>query len=206
MATGENTHVLILLHGYGASKSDLEPLAQQLALQLPEWHFVLPDGPKRAGFGGHSWYRQTYAESYKALAQKVRLKRAEAREVVNDILSDLLADGISAERIYVGGFSQGATVALDVLVAKDGVSTGLGGLVFLSGSFYDVKQDQLETLMPIRAFVSHGIDDAIISVDGSRQLMQALKLAGHEVEFVEFSGGHQIPARVITELIEFLEY
>lgn len=202
-APGSASRVLILLHGHGASKSDLLPLAQELSRNLPGWHFVLPEAPERVGFGGRTWFPRTYAKTHSELAQKVTQIRADARAVVFDIIEDLIAAGLDPERIYVGGFSQGASVALDVLAfGHNGVD--LGGLVSLSGGSFDVELDRLGEQLPLRAFVSHGRNDPVLPVTSSRNLVRELESYGHTVEFIEFAGGHQVPGEVVESLLQFL--
>jgi len=197
--------VLILLHGHGASKSDLEPLAEELAAAAAGWSFVLPNAPQRVGITGRSWFPRISAESHSALQLKVDEIRAEAREVVFEILEDLAADGVARNRIYVGGFSQGATVALDVVASEQG-GNDVGGLVSLSGGAFDVDLESLRDRAQMRDFVSHGRGDQVLSVVKSRRLSELLEKNGHEVVFIEFAGGHQIPREVIESLIEFLQY
>lgn len=200
----EAKRVVILLHGHGASKTDLEPLAQMLGEYAPETSFILPSGPHSAGVSGKTWYPQFRASSKQEMEEKLRAYRAEAREVVMDIADELMADGVQAEDISVGGFSQGASVALDVILNEPNASD-FAGLVFLSGGSIDLDLSSLTTRPLIRTFVSHGKSDPVLGISRSNRLVRELKAGGHDVTLINFDGGHSIPGEVIESLGPFLE-
>ena len=199
---GPESRVLILLHGHGASKTDLEPLAQQLADVAPGMTFIMPSAPHRVGMG-RTWYPSFSADSQEEVDTRLLELRAEARDVVTEIVDGLIDDGVPVEEIYVGGFSQGATVALDVVLeTPDDVMPG--GLVSLSGGAFVLDLSSLNARPALRVFVSHGKRDGVLGSGRSRDLVAALDAAGHEVEFVHFDGGHAIPVGVIERLGDFL--
>ncbi len=197
-----SSRVLILLHGHGASKTDLEPLAEQLAQSAPSVRFIMPSAPHRSGLGW-TWYPSFTAESQAAVDARMVELRAEARAVVMEIIDDLKADDVPAQQIYVGGFSQGATVALDVVLTGPGGSE-LGGLVSLSGGSLALNLAALQQRTALRAFVSHGTSDAVVGSGASKRLVAALQESDHEVEFVEFEGDHMVPPQVVQSLGAFL--
>jgi len=197
---GAGSRVVILLHGHGASKTDLEPLAEELALLAPGVSFIMPSGTHRAMMG-RTWYPSFREDSQEAVRMRMLEIRAEAREVVTEIAQELTSDGVSPNEIYVGGFSQGATVALDAVLADE---QGLGGLVSLSGGALPLDLALLEARGPVRAFVSHGVSDSVLRIGGSQAIVGALRAADHPVEFIEFEGRHEIPDEVVQALGAFL--
>ncbi|MBL4634323.1 MAG: hypothetical protein JKY56_10645 [Kofleriaceae bacterium] len=199
----EARRVVILLHGYGASKDNLVPLAKRLGEYAPETSFILPGAPHSVGISGKTWYPQFRASSQEAMEEKLSEYRAEARDVVMDIADDLMADGTRAGDIYVGGFSQGASVALDVILHEPNASD-FGGLVFLSGGSVNLDLSMLASRPLIRAFVSHGKSDPVLGIGRSNQLVEELEVSGHDVTLVNFEGGHSIPHEVVESLGYFL--
>ena len=194
--------VVVMLHGFGAPQTDLRGLAQELRSVAPDISFILPAGPHSAGMG-RAWYPNFRASSEKEYAAELRAYRAEAREVVMDIVDDLVDDGYPPGSIYVGGFSQGGFVALDVILTERGASE-LGGLIFLSGNSKFLDFSQLAGRQQIRAFVSHGTSDEVIGVTGTDRLVEALKAGGHETTYVRFKGGHRIHTEVRQGLATFI--
>ncbi len=199
---GPTGRVLILLHGAGASKTDLEPLAEQLAQTAPKVTFIMPSAPHSSGLG-RTWYPSFTAESQQAVDARMLELRAEARAVVMEIVDDLKSDNVPTKQIYVGGFSQGATVALDVVLTGP-AGAELGGLVSLSGGALALDLAPLQQRATLRAFVSHGKSDSVLGGGNSKKLVDALEKGGHEVEFLEFDGGHTVPFEAVKSLAAFL--
>ncbi|MBW2454964.1 MAG: hypothetical protein JRI68_10650 [Deltaproteobacteria bacterium] len=180
---GPNTRMVILLHGHGAPKSDLKPLAEELAQGAPNLGFVIPGAPHSVGVNGRTWYPRFTAESKQAVQQRMAEFRAEARAIVVEIARDLMADGVPAQQIYVGGFSAGAVLGIDTILSPEG--SQLGGLIALSGGKMKLDFGPLAERAPLRAFVSHGTRDRLVGA-------------------VEFDGRHEIPMQVRADLRAFL--
>src|SRR5262249_9777929 len=104
----ESDRLLLLLHGYGADERDLGGLLGYLD---PEGHFVtvLPRGPIAAP-PGFSWYDMAAGGADpQALADGF----AEALTAVDDLLDAACEEqGMARAEAVVGGFSQGAGLAL----------------------------------------------------------------------------------------------
>lgn len=134
-ARGAHTASLIVLHGFGSVANDFDGLAELKGLE----HFkcILPQAPLRAlslqgGAPGTAWFdilRPSHAER----THEGTEDEGGMRETLADIRKLVRAErdlGISAERIVLGGFSQGAAMAvLAGLTGEDRV----GGVLALSG-------------------------------------------------------------------------
>lgn len=196
---GPGGRVLILLHGHGASKTDLEPVALQLSAMAPRVSFVMPSGT-HSMIRGRTWYPSFREDTQEAVRVRMLELRAEARAVATELADDAISDGVSPDQIYVGGFSQGATVALDVVLEDE----RYGALVSMSGGSLQLDLEPLSERSPLRAFVSHGKSDSVLNISKSRAIVAALEAGQHPVEFVEFDGRHEIPQEVIDALGAFL--
>jgi phospholipase/carboxylesterase len=109
-----------------------------------------------------------------------------------DRVLDAVSDRVDGDhdRIAIGGVSDGASYALSV-----GLSNGdvFAAVVAFSPGFVMTP----EPVGKPRVFVSHGIADPILPIDGcSRAFVPPLREAGYEVEFHEFDGGHTVPPAV----------
>jgi predicted esterase len=185
------------MHGRGADANDLQPLANQLSKVAPKVKFVLPAGPLRFG-QGLAWYPRKEVAS----PQQMEQARTAARAIVMKAVEQVRGTGVSDGEIYVGGFSQGASVALDVVLSPEG--SKLGGLISLSGGVLALDLSRLRQRAPLRAFVSHGTADPVLDFATSQQLAEALEHSHHPVRFVQFEGGHTIAPVVRQELGAFL--
>ena len=175
------TRVVIVLHGFGGDKDDLARLAPEvLALGAPEYTaFVYAEGPYRVGLGRAWWATTNPAE------------RADSERRVSELVDDVIAKtGLSADHVYLAGFSQGAALALDVALSRPGV---LGGVAAFSPCRDSIPWATLASNhASVRGVVVHGRADRVCPFDSSSTLQQELAQAGHDVRFVAFEGPHRI--------------
>ncbi len=203
---------ILLLHGYGADMHDLAGIAPMLSA-VRDFRWIFPNGPLAVPIGPHvegrAWY-PIQAEALEAAMfyhQPLRLAERDPSELLQcgDSVGRL-AEKLSLSyrgRFFLGGFSQGGTVASEAVLAA-GVRPH--GLVLLSSTM--VAQARWRGLIgqvpKMRVFISHGQQDAILPFAGSEALAKFWQDAGHDVTFVPFRGGHEIPMAVLERLNEFL--
>ena len=98
---------------------------------------------------------------------------------------------IDPARLALAGFSDGASYALTLGVSNGDLFSDL--IAFSPGLFRPT--DPIVGKPPV--FVSHGRGDRILPVSNSRnQIVPALQGNGYNVTYVEFDGGHEVPAGV----------
>lgn len=112
---------LILLHGRGAAADDMIGLAQ--AFRLPQDMVVL--APQAAGY---VWYPQRFIAPLEA--NEPYLSSALRR--IDEVVAQLDQAGIPAKRIILGGFSQGASLAIEYVLRS---GRRWGGLLAFSGGY-----------------------------------------------------------------------
>lgn len=183
-------HLLVLLHGWGADANDLSPLAS--ILNLPTYQSLFPNAP--FPHPQFSWGRAWYAldrQDYRGLA--------ECRQMLQAWLLSLEAEtGIPLERTILGGFSQGAAMALDV-----GLGLPVAGLCSLSGYLHFQPQHLPSSPPPI--FMVHGQQDMVVPIQAAHQARNELKAIAAQVEYHELAMGHEIPQLVLQLLKTFIE-
>jgi len=105
---------------------------------------------------------------------------------------------IDAERIAVGGFSDGATYALSLGLVNGDL---FRRVVAFSPGFVVGGTPQGKP----RFFVSHGRADQILPIEQcSRVIVPQLQRRGYDVTFKEFDGGHQVPADIAAEALRWV--
>ncbi len=116
------TSALVLLHGRGATAADILSLAD--ALGVPAGMAVV--APQAAG---NTWYPARFIAPL--MDNEPELTRA--LETVGEVIESLDHHGIAPENIVLGGFSQGACLALDFALRHarrwGGVLAFSGGLI-----------------------------------------------------------------------------
>ena len=115
---------------------------------------------------------------------------------VDRVLAEVVGDpdlGVDPRRLAVGGVSDGASYALSLGLCNGDVFRTV--LAFSPG--FLVAPDQVGRP---RVFVSHGTRDAILPIEAcSRSFVPALEVAGYDVRYREFDGGHTVPPPVADE-------
>lgn len=210
---GGNGPVVILLHGFGAPGDDLVSLWR--TLRVPDdVRFVFPVAPLKLDEGlpdGRAWWMlsmdlaalhgtQGRARDIDAVPDGL----AAARERVLAMLDDLdRHEGLPHNRVFLGGFSQGAMLACDTILRS---SRPFAGLIILSGSI--IARPEWEARWPTRrglpVFQSHGTDDPVLPHNTAAKLKDTLIRHGLAVTWSEFRGGHEIPLSVLEQLGAFV--
>lgn len=204
--------VMVLLHGFGASGDDLVDLARSLR-GTGDMRFLLPEAPIELRGGGRAWWRLDRRKLVRArvtgrprdLSQSRPEGLARARGAVLEMLEaaeDRL--GVPTSRMVLGGFSQGAMLALDVALHAPQPPAGVA---VLSGAPLAMSEwePRLAHLRGVPVLMSHGRDDRLLSFQAAKRLAGQLEEAGARVTFMPFAGGHTIPSPVRGRLAEWID-
>ena len=206
--------VVMLLHGFGAPGDDLVALWRML--EVPnETRFLFPAAPLslNLGFGdSRAWWmldmdRLTQARArgqWDQLTREIPAGLQPAHEQLKEFLGETKHYmKITPQQLVVGGFSQGAMLACDLVLRTD---ISIAALVIMSGSI--ISRDSWFSGIPHRkglpVFQCHGTDDPLLSCTVAQELRDALLGGGLEVDWNEFAGGHEIPIQVLDQLSRFL--
>jgi phospholipase/carboxylesterase len=205
----------VLCHGFGAPGDDLVGLAAGLrappgtAFVFPEAPLALPVPEPHALFGQpRAWWLIDIAAIERArmrgeirdLSKSVPIGLSAARAALVAMLDELQAKHPSS-RLVLGGFSQGAMLALDVALHDP---RPLAGLVLLSGTLVSEAEwtrllgTALRRGLPV--FQSHGTSDPLLPFSLAERLRDLLTSAGLDVTFDAFEEGHTIPLSTLARL------
>ena len=114
----------ILLHGRGATAEDMLSLAEAIA--RPDIAYAAPQAP------GRTWYPHSFlapiAQNEPALSRSLG--------IVHELVGQLIAEGLPAERIVLMGFSQGGCLALEYAARN---TRRYGGVIGLSAGLIGPK-------------------------------------------------------------------
>lgn len=105
---------------------------------------------------------------------------------------------VDASRIFVEGFSDGASYALSL-----GLSNGdlFKKIVAFSPGFSSPGEVQGKP----RIFVSHGVADEVLNINStSRVLVPRLRTDGYDVTYQEFTGPHAVPTEIAVQAKDWL--
>jgi len=196
-AAGDPQGLLVLHHGRGADEHDLFGLADVLdpARRL---HVVTPRAPLTLpGWPGHHWYvvpRVGYPdpETFHAAFTKLAGLHDELWE----------RTGLTPGQTVIGGFSMGSVMSY--ALGLSGERPAPAGILAFSGFVPTVEgwEPHLEDRTATRAFIAHGREDPIMSVDFARRARELLEAGGLDVSYHESDVAHQIdPAHVPAAVV-----
>jgi len=105
---------------------------------------------------------------------------------------------IDKGRVALAGFSDGASYALSLGPSNGDLFTHL---VAWSPGFSDPSEPIVGSP---RVFVSHGTGDRVLPVRITRDaLVPMFEMDGYPIEYVEFQGGHEMPADVVERTLDW---
>ncbi len=181
----EGAPVVLFMHGAGERGTDNTlPLRAALDVftkcnpETKEAVFIVPQCPRDETWVNYPWDHGSY--SIKEIDETWELKGVVKLLKFN--VRKLKAD---ADRIYVMGLSMGGFATWD-LIARHGELFAAAMPICGSG---DPSMAEKIKDIPIHAF--HGEVDDTVPARGSREMVEALKAVGGNIEYTEFPGiGH----------------
>lgn len=201
---------LIWLHGLGADGYDFVPMAKEIErkISLPI-RFIFPHAPKRPvtlnnGYVMPAWYDITGLDLE---SREDREGLENSAKQIDEILQHEIQFGISSERIFLGGFSQGGAQAIYMGLRYP---VKLAGLIVFSGylPFYKTLSDDLQqSVYPnvnTLIFWAQGTEDTVVLPTFGKVSVRALEKAGLSVDFHSYPMAHQVCDEEIKELTEWM--
>lgn len=197
---------VVWLHGLGADFNDFVPIVPELKLSQAI-KFVFPNAPVipvtiNNGYRMRAWYDIL---NFSNLHREVDGASIMANVVkINQIIAELIADGIPENKIIIAGFSQGG--ALSYYTALNS-HYNLGGLLVLSGyipdeSLFDVVNLQHIANMPI--LVCHGNQDPVVSISYAQQATQYLQAFKLNYVWKEYYMEHSVCHEEIVDIGQWM--
>lgn len=210
--------LVVLMHGFGATGSDLVPLARQIP--RPEGvRFAFPEAPLVLDpmFDARAWWPIDVAALEEAMARGEHRDRTQddspelagVSQQLEGCLDELQSElGLTAAPLVLGGFSQGAMLACDVAARSQ---RRLAGLWVFSGTLLAEPRWRLgfsrrAEIRPVcRVLQSHGRMDPLLAFAHAERLRALLEESGLPVTWIPFNGQHEIHGGVLDAAGEFLE-
>ena len=191
-AQQQESPVLLLLHGYGSNEEDLVGLAPHLN---PKLISVSVRAPHELPFGGFAWFNIEWAED------GIRFDYDQAHESLQQVaaLVDEIKQDLNPSGIVIAGFSQGASMALAMGLARPDAFLGVAVLSGLCGE--ELMPSNPESVRGLPVFMSHGCQDEIISIEQVRAAKPLLDAYPVDLTYREYETmGHTIDGNCLADL------
>ena len=189
----EATKAAILIHGRGATAEDILSLSSHLTIN--DFAILAPQATN------NTWY----PFSFLAPPSQNEPWLSSALVILNDLVSDINAAGISSNNIYIIGFSQGACLSLEFAARNPrrwgGVAAFTGGLIGDKVNTTDYSGEFDQT--PI--FIGSSDPDPHVPVERVQQTTSILRHMNAEVvEKLYKNMGHTINQDEIDQVNRLL--
>jgi phospholipase/carboxylesterase len=198
---------VIVLHGLGADGTDFLSFADEMRLSsIGPVRWVFPRAPERAvtinnGHRMRAWYDILGAD---LVRREDEAGLRESIALVHGLLDREVARGVPAQRIVLGGFSQGSAITLGA-----GLRYGrqLAGLVGLSGYLpladrTGAERHTANHQTPV--FLGHGRNDGVVPMSRGSAARDLLQQWGQPVEWHDYPMEHSVCMDEVQHLQRWL--
>ena len=174
--------LLLLLHGRGANEQDLLPLASGFDARF----FVVSARAPLERWGGYHWYDLIDMGTPEPVTFRQGLQALQ--RFVGEVLRTY---PVTANQMYLLGFSQGAMMSGSLLMTQP---DAIAGAALLSG-YLPLAQGlpvQTERLAGKPVFIGHGTADQVLPIRHGREARDYLRAANADLRYHEYPMPHTI--------------
>jgi len=195
-ARGPATHLVVLVHGYGADGQDLLGLANHWQGLLPTVAFAAPNAPTRVpGSPGYQWFPISRIDPHE-MQKGVDVAGPQLDEYLDGELARL---GLPPENLALAGFSQGTMLSLHVGLRRKVRPAAIVGFSGLLAGLPPPGE-----IPPV--LLTHGDSDQVIPPQAMFLAATQLGAAGARVQWHLAHGmGHGIDPEGLAIAGEFLD-
>ena len=196
-----DTDLLIILHGNGGNAASFARIWDAFA--DPSFIMAVPQGAYDVSGGSHrgramfSWYYLTDSRAIWKMADPL------AEESVENVI-DAVRAAQRINRVFILGFSQGASLAYAVGIKNHGK---VDGIIALAGIFpqESLTADQVAAARHLPVFVARGDRDTRVSQAVMDHQRKILRDNGYDLTDHAFRGGHELPPDLLARVQEWMK-
>ena len=160
--------------------------------------------PHRMGPGSFAWYDFSLEPGGARSIDEAQ--ELTSRQRIAETLEAAIAQtGIPPERVVFGGFSQGGTMALSMLLTRPELMLGCivwHGRLLAQVQALEAKPDAFHGH---KLWVSHGVHDDVVPRSSAQAIAHHFDTLPVSVTFHEFSSAHEIRPSELAQTLAWLE-
>lgn len=188
----------IVIHGLGSNEDDLLGFAGPLNLPI---RLVAARAPisMPVGWGaGYAWYE--FGPGGRPVLEGFEHGLAGLTRLVADVRT---RHDVPASKLFIIGFSQGAVMTMATALS---VPEQIGGIVAMSGYFPEPEgwRRPAADVTDLPVLITHGVDDGVVPVQGSRVAAERFKSMGARVQYNEYPMAHEVSPECLLTIREWL--
>lgn len=194
-------NAVILCHGYGGDGNDISILANYWKNYLPDTIFLCPDAPEKCAVSsvGYQWF-----DLMDQSKQQILTKSLVAEMKLNQLIDEVkVQNNLQANKIILGGFSQGCMISLQTgIKRKDKINSIIG----YSGKIIDTEHLSKNIVSRPKVILMHGDKDEIVPINFFLEAKEFFIKNNYPVELKSFKNcEHRIPQEGSSLGLEFIK-
>ncbi len=194
-------NAVILCHGYGGDGNDISILANYWKNYLPDTIFLCPNAPEKCAVSsvGYQWF-----DLMDQSKQQILTKSLVAEMKLNELIDEVkVRNNLDANKIILGGFSQGCMISLQTgIKRKDKINSIIG----YSGKIIDTEHLSKNIVSRPKVILMHGDKDEIVPINFFLEAKEFFIKNNYPVELKSFKNcEHRIPQEGSSLGLEFIK-
>ena len=194
-------NAVILCHGYGGDGKDISILAGYWRSYLQETIFICPDAPEKcaASPSGFQWF-DLMDQSPEQILSKSLVAEVKLNKLIDEVKEK---NNLSADKIIIGGFSQGCMISLQTgIKRKDKINSIIG----YSGRIIDKDHLSKNIVSRPNIILMHGDADQVVTIEGLLEAKDFFNKNNYEIETKIFKNcEHRIPTEGSSLGLQFIK-
>jgi len=192
--------LLVLLHGVGSNEQNLFGLAPHVPANF---HVLSLRAPNVMGPSSYAWFGFNVRPGGERVIDQAQ-EAASRQQLAQVIASAAQQLNIPAERVVVGGFSQGGIMALSLLLTQPGLMHA--AMVMHSRLLAEIAPlvAPPEQLAGKQLLVSHGTLDQVLPLAQAHATCKAAQALGLNLRYAEFPNAHEITRDELAQAMQWL--
>jgi len=192
---------VILCHGYGGDGKDISILASYWRNYLPDTIFICPDAPEKcaASYSGFQWF-DLADENPEQILSKSLVAEIKLNKLIDEVKEK---NNLLANKIVIGGFSQGCMISLQTgIKRKDKINSIIG----YSGKIINTEHLGKNIISRPNIILMHGDIDQVVTIDGLLEAKDFFKKNNYAIETKIFKNcEHRIPTEGSSLGLQFIK-
>lgn len=207
MAQSAPEATVVWLHGMGVDNRDFAPFPDEiLDFGGPVLRFVMPNAPVREiirhpGYTARMWFSHE-TDSVEEGVDIASIRESQSK--IEQLIDTVEERGVPRSRIFLGGFSQGAAMALYAGLRAE---KPLGGIIALSG-YLPLPGTLFSEITPagrtMPVFMAHGAFDSVISPIVAERCARIVSEVDSAFEWHSYDIDHELAPEEMQALTSFL--
>jgi len=194
-------NAVILCHGYGGDGKDISILAGYWRSYLSETIFICPDAPEKcaASPSGFQWF-DLMDQSPEQILSKSLVAEGKLNKLIDEVKEK---NNLSADKIIIGGFSQGCMISLQTGIKR---ADKINSIIGYSGRIIDKDHLSKNIVSRPNIILMHGDADQVVTIEGLLEAKDFFNKNNYEIETKIFKNcEHRIPTEGSSLGLQFIK-